>query len=176
MKNRFFPASVEELQASVRRSKGLEGTALQFGELVQKYGRENWIEPLVDELGPYLQLQLNDLANMLEVLAKSVLSFLAIPPVLNGDSFYAWKYPRKTMATLWLFAACLLVSICADIVFCLKIFWFFAGGAFFMTFPIASYYPKYRLLVSPFKWVFWDVPTNGKPIPYIPAELTCHFS
>ncbi|MCJ1382052.1 hypothetical protein MMC17_005164 [Xylographa soralifera] len=146
MKNRYFPSSVEDLKASVRRSKGLEGTALQFGELVEKHGRENWIEPLVDELGPYLQLQLNDLANMLEVLAN----------------FYAWKYPRKTMATLWLFAACLLVSACTDMVFCLKIFWFLAGGAFFLTFPIASYYPKYRLLVSPFKWVFWDVPTNAE--------------
>ena len=72
LKNRFYPSSVEDLKASVRRSKGHESTALQFGELVEKHGRENWIEPLVDELGPYLQLQLNDLANMLEVLAKSV--------------------------------------------------------------------------------------------------------
>ncbi|MCJ1394472.1 hypothetical protein MMC18_007350, partial [Xylographa bjoerkii] len=146
MKNRLFPSSVEDLQASVRRSKGLEGTALKFGELVEKHGRENWIEPLVDELGPYLQLQLNDLANMLEVLAN----------------FYAWKFPRKTMATLWLFAACLLLAIFTDRSFCLKIFWFLAGSAFFLTFPIASYYPKYRLLVSPFKWVFWDVPTNAE--------------
>ncbi|MCJ1401827.1 hypothetical protein MMC11_005044 [Xylographa trunciseda] len=146
MKNRFYPSSVEDLQASVRRSKGLEGTAHKFGELVEKHGRENWIEPLVDELGPYLQLQLNDLANVLEVLAN----------------FYAWKYPRKTMATLWLFATCLLLSICTDMIFCLRIFWFFAGSAFFLNFPIASYYPKYRLLVSPFKWVFWDVPTNAE--------------
>ncbi|MCJ1437229.1 hypothetical protein MMC27_006615 [Xylographa pallens] len=146
LKNRFYPSSVEDLKASVRRSKGLEGTALQFGELVEKHGRENWIEPLVDELGPYLQLQLNDLANALEVLAN----------------FYAWKYPRKTMATLWLFAACLLVSAFTDMVFCLKIFWFLAGAAFFLTFPIASYSPKYRLLVSPFKWVFWDIPTNAE--------------
>ncbi|MCJ1285422.1 hypothetical protein MMC26_004762 [Xylographa opegraphella] len=146
LKNRYHPSSVADLQASVRRSQGLEGTALHFGELIEKHGRDNWLEPLVDELGPYLQLQLNDLANMLEVLAN----------------FYAWKYPRKTMATLCLFAVCLLISVCADLVFCLKIFWFLAGGAFFVTFPIASHYPKYRLLVSPFKWVFWDVPTNAE--------------
>lgn len=30
--------------------------------------------PLVDQFGPYVQLQLNDMANMLEVFAKSVVS------------------------------------------------------------------------------------------------------
>ncbi|MCJ1293627.1 hypothetical protein MMC34_005182 [Xylographa carneopallida] len=162
LRNRYRPSSIADLQASVRRSQGLEGTALQFGELVAKHGREDWIEPLVDALGPYLQLQLNDLANALEVLAK--LRFPSAPkyPLTYTPGFYAWKYPRKTMATLWLFGTCLLVSACADMVFCLKIFWFLAGAAFFLTFPIASHYPKYRLLVSPFKWVFWDVPTNAE--------------
>ncbi|MCJ1473632.1 hypothetical protein MMC13_002283 [Lambiella insularis] len=47
-------------------------------------------------------------------------------------------------------------------IFCLKIFWFIAGGGFFVTFPISSYFPKYRLLVSPIKWVLWDVPTNAE--------------
>jgi hypothetical protein len=48
------------------------GTAYRFGELIDKHGRENWLEPLIDELGPYIQLQLGDVANMLEVFAKSV--------------------------------------------------------------------------------------------------------
>jgi len=47
--------------------------------------------------------------------------------------------------------------------FCVKITGFVAGGSFFLCWPIASRYPKYRYLVSPFKWVLWDIPTDGKP-------------
>ena len=45
--------------------------------------------------------------------------------------------------------------------FCIKITLFIAGGAFFLCWPIASLYPRYRYLVSPFKWILWDIPTNG---------------
>ncbi|KAL9595959.1 MAG: hypothetical protein Q9219_006119 [cf. Caloplaca sp. 3 TL-2023] len=52
-----------------------------------------WQEPLLEDLGPYMQLQLHDLANLLEVCAKC---------------------------------------------------------------------PKYRYLVSPIKWVLWDIPTDAE--------------
>ncbi len=48
--------------------------------------------------------------------------------------------------------------------FCMKVVSFIGGGAFFLCWPIASLYPKYRYLVSPFKWVLWDIPTDGKPM------------
>ena len=44
----------------------------------------------------------------------------------------------------------------------MKIVWFVVGGAFFFCWPIASRYPKYRYLVSPIKWVLWDIPTDGE--------------
>ena len=43
---------------------------MKVGELIDKHGRDDWIEPLVDHLGPYIQLQLGDVANILEVLSK----------------------------------------------------------------------------------------------------------
>ncbi|KAL8973039.1 MAG: hypothetical protein Q9183_000207 [Haloplaca sp. 2 TL-2023] len=46
--------------------------------------------------------------------------------------------------------------------FCVKIATFIVGGAFFLCWPIASRYPKYRYLVSPFKWVLWDIPTDAE--------------
>lgn len=46
--------------------------------------------------------------------------------------------------------------------FCVRITGFIVGGTFFLCWPIASIYPKYRYLVSPFKWVLWDIPTDGK--------------
>lgn len=49
-----------------------ESKASKFGELIDKHGRDSWLEPLIDDLGPYMQLQISDIANMLEVFHKSV--------------------------------------------------------------------------------------------------------
>lgn len=57
----------------MRRALDSQGTAYRFGEIIDKYGRDSWLEPLIDELGPYIQLQLGDVANMLEVFHKLVM-------------------------------------------------------------------------------------------------------
>lgn len=57
----------------MQRARDNQGTAYKFGELIDKHGGEKWLEPLIDELGPYIQLQLGDIANMLEVFNKSVM-------------------------------------------------------------------------------------------------------
>ena len=83
----------------------------------------------------------------------------------NADrclSFYHWKYPKKTAASLSFFASCLLVSLLADMKFCMQIVWFIIGGFFFLCWPVSSHYPKYRYLISPFKWIFWGIPTNAE--------------
>ena len=46
--------------------------------------------------------------------------------------------------------------------FCMKIVWFIAGNTFFLCWPIASLYPRYRYLVSPLKWALWDIPTHAE--------------
>lgn len=146
IKNRFYPTSVESIRDSMQRAQDSRSSAYELSELIDKHGRTDWLEPLIDNLGPYLQLQLGDIANMLEVFSN----------------FYQWKSPRKTVATLTFFASCFLVSMFADMAFCMKIVYFIAGGSFFLCFPIASRYPKYRYLVSPFKWVLWDIPTHAE--------------
>lgn len=53
--------------------------AYRLGELINKHGREDWLGPLIDEAGPMVQLQLGDLANLLEVFSKYVhICFLSI--------------------------------------------------------------------------------------------------
>lgn len=146
VKNRFYPTSVGSIRSSMQRAQDSRSTAYKLSELIDKHGRANWLEPLIANLGPYIQLQLGDLANMLEVFSN----------------FYQWRSPRKTVATLVFFMSCFLVSVFADMAFCMKIVYFIAGGAFFLCFPIASRYPKYRYLVSPFKWVLWDIPTDAE--------------
>jgi len=71
--NRYFPSSVKSLRESNERAVGREGTAFHLGELMHKYGREGWIEPFVEEAGPYAQLEAGDMADLLEVFAKCVL-------------------------------------------------------------------------------------------------------
>ena len=73
VKHRYFPSTVKSLHESMDRTLHEGNTAYNFGEIITKHGRDEWLKPLVDELGPYAQLQLIDAANLLEVFAKSVI-------------------------------------------------------------------------------------------------------
>jgi hypothetical protein len=146
IRNKYHPSSVESVRRSMKRGIDREVNAQAWSEIVERHGRQNWIEPLLDELGPYIQLQLGDLADLLEVLAN----------------FYRWKAPWKTGETVFFFFCCLLITLFTDMAFCMKIVWFVAGGWFFLCFPIASRYPKYRYLMDPGKWILWDIPTNAE--------------
>jgi hypothetical protein len=146
IRNKYHPSSVESIRQAMKRGVDHEAKAQAWGELVEQHGSKDWIEPLLDELGPYIQLQLGDLTDLLEVLAN----------------FYRWKSPRKTAETVFFFCCCLLVTLLTDMAFCMKIIWLVVGGWFFLCFPIASSYPKYRYLTDPAKWILWDIPTNAE--------------
>lgn len=72
VKNRYFPTSPESIRESMRRALDSRDTAFRFSELVDRHGRKDWLEPVIDSLGPQIQLQLSDMANMLEVFSKCV--------------------------------------------------------------------------------------------------------
>ena len=146
LRNRYYPTSVESLRAARYRVQDKRQRALQISELMDRHGNDEWLKPLAKDLGPFVQLQVNDLANFLEIL----------------QNFYHWTAPQKTAATLFFFFACLLMSLLADMAFCMKVFWFISGGTFFTCWPIASLYPRYRLLVSPLRWSFWGIPTDAE--------------
>ncbi|KAI9787318.1 MAG: hypothetical protein M1816_007666 [Peltula sp. TS41687] len=112
VRNRYRPSSLESLQESMNRNLERGSIAYRLGELIDKHGREDWLGPLIDEVGPMIQLQLGDLANLLEVFAN----------------FYAWKSPRKTAYSIFLFSTCLIVALAADMKFCMKVFWFVGGS------------------------------------------------
>ena len=54
----------------MQRAHDRHQSAYRISELIDKHGSENWIEPFMQEMGPYIQLQLGDIANMLEVFSK----------------------------------------------------------------------------------------------------------
>lgn len=146
IRNYYKPSSVQGIRESVARSVD-RGTRVQaWGELIQRHGKSDWLEPLLDELGPMIQLQLGDLANLLEVLVN----------------FHRHERPRMTRATLFLFSCCLLTTLVADMAFCMKLMWLIIGGAFFFSYPVSARWPQYRIVVSPFRWLFWDIPTHAE--------------
>lgn len=78
------------------------------------------------------------------------------------NSFYEWRDPPRTARVLGVLIACLLV-------FTLCPLWLLVRGAqscvgvmFFGIFPISSHRPQFRHFVSPFKWAFWGISTDGK--------------
>lgn len=144
--NYYYPTSVEELRNSMKRSLDQGSTAFKIGELMDQHGSKEWLEPLLDQIGPYLQVQIIDIANFFEV-------------VYN---FWHWRSPSATRNTLCLFTAFLIIAAFGSYDFAMKGVWFILGFGFFVNWPISSLHPRYRLIVSPLKITFWDVPTHAE--------------
>lgn len=70
IKERIFPSSVDSVRESLDRASNQSLKARAWGDLVEKHGREGWVEPLLSEVGPQILLQLGDLADYFEVLQK----------------------------------------------------------------------------------------------------------
>lgn len=58
------------MRESLDRSLDRGAKAYRFGELVDRYGREKWLEPLLDQIAPFIRLQLGDLVAFLEITRK----------------------------------------------------------------------------------------------------------
>jgi hypothetical protein len=146
IRNRYYPSSVSSIRESMTRSLDKEKKAQAWSELIDRHGSDGWMEPLLDELGPMIQLQLGDLVDFLEVLSN----------------FYRWERPYKTAQTLFVALVLFLITLFCDMTFCVKLVWLNVGGAFFLSFPIATNWPMYRRAVNLFRWFFWDVPSNAE--------------
>lgn len=55
---------------------------MTLSEFVEKKGDQNWVDPLLEEVGPWLMIQLADLANLMETLRKLV------GPATTSQSIY----------------------------------------------------------------------------------------
>ncbi|TVY81863.1 hypothetical protein LSUE1_G007993 [Lachnellula suecica] len=144
--NYYYPTSVSDLRASIERTIDRGATAFKMGELMDKHGSNDWLGPLLDQIGPHIQVQVADLANIFE----------------SVYNFYHFSSSPATIASLCLFGALFIISAFGDAKLALKLFWFIVGLVFFICWPISSRYPRYRLLVSPLKWALWDVPTHAE--------------
>ncbi len=73
LRRRFRIATVGRLREEVTRTEDPMVTALTLMEQIEKRGQHGWIEPLVEDMGAWMLLQLGDVANLLEVVLKYVL-------------------------------------------------------------------------------------------------------
>lgn len=142
IRNKFDPNTVQSVRDRVRRSTEASAKVRAWGELVQRHGGSDWVEPLLDGIGPHLQMQLGDLSIFFE----------------RVQNFYRWEEPRQTWLTLFMFSTALLFLLLASTELCVRFLWFGLGCWFFYGFPIATHYPRYRHVVSPVSWIFWLIP------------------
>jgi hypothetical protein len=80
MERRIHGNTIEDLREDVKRRENQRVTALSITELIEKEGDEMWSDKLLQELGPWLMVQLSDLANSFESMRK----YVSIPWSLEG--------------------------------------------------------------------------------------------
>lgn len=62
--------TMQDLRKDIEHREDQRLTALSLTELIVKEGDENWTDDLVEDLGPWLMVQLADLANFFESTRK----------------------------------------------------------------------------------------------------------
>ena len=146
VRRRVRPESVEEIRTSYERALSRGTQAFKLSELIGKHGNDKWLDPFLDEIGPIVQLQIGDLADLLEMY----------------QNCYDWKDPVMTTCTLMFIVACILLGHFTTMEFSVKTLEWVGILYFFFSRPISSLYPRYRHLVSPIKWIIWEIPTHAE--------------
>jgi hypothetical protein len=62
--------TLEDLREDIKHREDQRVTALSITELIVKEGEMNWSDDLIEGLGPWLMIQLADLANFFESMRK----------------------------------------------------------------------------------------------------------
>ncbi|KAK6498747.1 hypothetical protein TWF481_011321 [Arthrobotrys musiformis] len=145
LRNRQDWNHVKRVKGAIYRARDQQQSVRRITELIERHGSDGWVEALPDSFGSWAQLKLGDFADALEIIRN----------------FYEWRDPEQTALTLVFFGVCLFIGVFTDLAYCWRIVTFVFGLWFFVSSPIASRYPRYRLVVSPFKWVFWGIPTHA---------------
>ena len=70
LKRRYRPPTFEGLRGDIKRSEDTEQTALSLTQLIEQHGSHGWLNALTERLGPRSMLQLEDMADALEIMRK----------------------------------------------------------------------------------------------------------
>ncbi|KAH7051322.1 hypothetical protein B0J12DRAFT_662803 [Macrophomina phaseolina] len=155
VERRIHGQTLENLREDIKHTDDQQRTALSLSEFIEKEGTEKWADELLENLGPWLMVQLADMANFFE----------------SVRNFYEWRVPHRTLVTLGILAAAILATAFLPLRLLVKSSTFGAGFTFFALFPLSTNFPEYRLLVSPSKRIFWNIPTHAEwAVKFIQAE------
>ncbi|KAK0326742.1 hypothetical protein LTR82_002585 [Friedmanniomyces endolithicus] len=144
--NRYGRHSRYWMRESDARAKKTKETAATISELIVRHGADAWLEPFLEQFGPWLQAQVLDLAQFLEICNAS----------------YMWRDVTSTSYTWFGYFVLMLVSAIPDLQFSMRLFWLSCGMYFFASRPIASLYPRFRHVVDPVRWFYWNTPTMSE--------------
>src|SRR3954465_1802095 len=113
--NWYHPSTVKALREEVERSSSREATAWKAGEAMDKHGKYDWLGPVLEEVGPSLQVQITDMANLMEV----------------WSNFYHYVRPKQAFYTLCLLTVVALIAGLTSMEFSMKLFWLILGVIYF---------------------------------------------
>ena len=58
------------MREDIKRVEDMTATSVTITEFIEKKGDQNWVDPLIEEVGPWAMIQLADMANFMETLRK----------------------------------------------------------------------------------------------------------
>ncbi|KAF2666196.1 hypothetical protein BT63DRAFT_442479 [Microthyrium microscopicum] len=134
----------ESLQEITQRADADDETSNTLGELVTRHGSSDWLEPVLDTIGPTAQPMLRSAADWMEILVN----------------YPEAKTNRALGSILAILGVGLLVANFVSTESCLRATELLLILGFFLDKPLARRYPNYRSVLVPMHWILWDVPTN----------------
>ncbi|KXT16959.1 hypothetical protein AC579_7409 [Pseudocercospora musae] len=99
------------MKQSTERSTQTHGRAVMLSELVLRHGPDAWFEPFMEEMGPWRQEQILDLAQFLEI----------------SNNYYMSRNRRSGMYTSVTYFALILICGLPSLEFSIKVFWLSCG-------------------------------------------------
>ncbi|KIV80312.1 hypothetical protein PV11_07823 [Exophiala sideris] len=142
---RWHPPTLSERRKTLAHSEDRDAIAQDLVELVTQYGTRGWVDHSIDLAGPVLFDSMERAADILETLRN----------------FYEWRVPWRTGCTLGLLFAWWSLITLAPTWLLVQMTFSFVGIDFFILTPLGVRNPQYRLLVSPWTWLLWKIPTHA---------------
>ena len=80
LKRRVLPPTLEDLREGIKSSEDVDQTASNITQFIEQNGSKGWIDAAIKDMGPRALLQLEDMADTLEIIRKyaSYLLYLSI--------------------------------------------------------------------------------------------------
>jgi len=133
----------EILKEARYRAKDDDEMNNTFGEMVASFGSEKWLQPTMEIVGPSLQSCLRSTADWLEILSN----------------FPDYKTSRAKRSIMVILGSAIVLSSLLSTEICLRASTLLLILLFFVDAPLEKRFPKYRHIIVPVHWIFWDVPT-----------------